>query len=390
MHYLQPVNQSDPDNSPRWSQGWRDAAWVLRLFAVSRLLLVALVVYSRQTITRGPHVVVSTQMEHGGTLLDIFTQWDGSWYRIIAQHGYAPPMTEFATAFFPVYPLLVRVAAFIVRDLQIASLLVSNGCLIASWLLLLRLLRLDYDDLICRRALIFLAFNPTAFFHSAAYSESTFLLLSVGALLTARRARWFFAGVCAGCLSATRAPGLLIGVPLLVEHAVQWRARGAGWRQFFRPQLLWLALVPAGLAVFMFSMYLQRGDFFGPMHAQAAGWKKALTTPWQTFLWPDNFPPSHIPLYQAISGSAVILTGVGFFLRVRATYLSYAVLALLFYLSWGSLEGLPRYVSVLFPIHLILALISTRWKWMYEPLLAFSIALLALCAILFANAYQMT
>ena len=102
--------------------------------------------------------------EHGGTLLDILTQWDGVWYRLIAKHGYGPPMPELAAAFFPVYPLLVRAVAFIVRDFQVASLLVSNGCLIAAALLLVRLLRLDYDELVCRRAITFLMFNPVSFF----------------------------------------------------------------------------------------------------------------------------------------------------------------------------------------------------------------------------------
>lgn len=77
-------------------------------------------------------------------------------------------------------------------------------------------------------------------------------------------------------------------------------------------------------------------------------------------------------------------------LRLRPTYLVYAVVSILLYLAWGSLEGLPHYVSILFPLQLVLALLSTRWKWSYEPLLAFSIALLALCTVLFANAYQMT
>ncbi len=56
----------------------------------------------------------------------------------------------------------------------------------------------------------------------------------------------------------------------------------------------------------------------------------------------------------------------------------------------GQPGRLPHYVSILFPLQLVLALLSTRWKWSYEPLLAFSIALLALCTVLFANAYQMT
>jgi hypothetical protein len=140
----------------------------------------------------------------------------------------------------------------------------------------------------------------------------------------------------------------------------------------------------------MLYLYFLRGDFFLPMHAQARGWEKTLAFPWQTFLWPRSFPASHVPLYQAIVAAALILTAAGFFLKLRATYLVYAVVALLFYLAWGSLEGLPRYVSILFPIHLILALLSARRAWMYEPLLAFSIALLGLCTVLFANAYHMT
>jgi len=385
-----PVSPSEPETPQWWRPAWTEAGWVLLMFAASRLMLVALIVFSRQIIERGPHVVVSTQTEHGGTLLDVLTQWDGNWYRLIAERGYAPPMPEIAAAWFPIYPLLIRAVAFIVRDLQVASLLVSNGCLITAALLLIRLLRLDYEELICRRVITFLMFNPVSFFLSAAYSESTFLLLSIGALLAARQGKWLLAAICGGCLSATRAPGLLIGAPLLAEYLVQWQERGGKARAFFRPHLLFLALIPAGLVAYMLYFYVQRGDLFLPMHAQASGWGKTLTLPWQTFLWPRGFPASHIPLYQAIVGGALILTGAGFFLRLRAPYVAYAVVSILFYLAWGSLEGLPRYVSILFPLHIVLALLSSRWKWMYEPLLAFSIALLALCTVLFANAYQMT
>jgi mannosyltransferase PIG-V len=369
---------------------WEKSAWVLFMFAVSRLLIVALTVYSRQIVHRGAYVEVSTQEEHGGTLLDILTQWDGNWYRLIAEHGYAPPMPALAAAFFPLYPLAVRAVAFVVRDLQVASLLVSNGCLIAASLLFVRLLRRDYDELVCRRAITFLMFNPVSFFLSAAYSESTFLLLSIAALLAARQDKWLLASVWGGCLSATRAPGLIIAAPLLAEYALQWRERGDAIRQFVRAKLFWLALIPCGLALYLFYHYLARGDFFLPMHAQAGVWGKTLSWPWQAFFQPDNFPASHIPLYQAIVGFALVLAILGFFLKLRPTYLVYIVVALLFYLIWGSLEGLPRYVSILFPLHLVMALASIRWSWLYEPLLGFSIGLLALCTILFANAYQMT
>jgi hypothetical protein len=384
------VTSAAPEVSSRWRAFWEKAGWVLFLFVISRLLIVALMYYSRQIVARGPYVLISGQNEHGGTLLDVVTQWDGVWYRLIAQQGYDAPTPALAPAFFPVYPLVVCAVKFVVRDPQIASLLVSNGCLIAASLLLVRLLRLDYDEAVCRRSITFLMFNPVSFFLSAAYSESTFLLLSIGALLAARQNKWLVASLCGGCLTATRAPGLMIGAPLLAEYAMQWRERGAVLRQFVQAKLFWLALVPAGLGFYLFYFYIKRGDFFLPMHAQTGGWKKTLTWPWQTFFQPDNFSPSHIPLYQAIVGFALVLAVVGFFLRLRPTYLVYVVAAMLFYLAWGSLEGLPRYVSVLFPLQLVLALSSLRWQWLYEPLLGFSIGLLALCTVLFANAYQMT
>lgn len=360
------------------------------MFAASRLMLVALIVFSRQIVERGPHVFVSRQTEHGGTLLDILTQWDGVWYRWIAERGYAPPMYVEAAAWFPLYPILVRAVEFVVRDYQVASVLVSNGCLIAAALLLMRLLRLDYDELVSRRVITFLMFNPVSFFLSCAYAESTFLLLSIGALFAARQGKWLIAALSGMGLSATRAPGLLIGAPLFAEYLVEWQKRGGNVRAFFRPHLLLLALIPVGLAAYLLLHYLQRGDLFLPMHVQARGWGRGLTSPWQTFLWPRDFPASHIPLYQTIVGGALLLTGAGFFVRLRPVYLVYAGVSVLFYLSWGSLEALPRHVSILFPLHLVLALLSSRWTWLYEPLLAFSIALLALCTVLFANAYQMT
>ena len=385
-----PVTPRDPSLSPRWRALWEKAGWVVFMFGVSRLIVLALIIYSRQIVERGPFIEVSGEEQHGGTLLDLFTQWDGTWYRFVAERGYAPPMPAVAAAFFPVYPLAVRAVAFVVHDLQVASLIVSNGCLIAAALLLMQLLRLDYDELICRRAVTFFLFNPVSFFLSAAYPESMFLLLSIGALLAARRGKWLVAGICGAFLSATRPPGLIIGAPLLTEHVVRWREQREPPRRLFQLRLFWLGLIPLGTGAYLFYCYAIRGDWLLPMHAQAGGWGRSLAWPWQSFLWPLNFPPSHIPLYQAIVAAAIILIVAGFFLKLRGTYVVYAAVSLLFSLAWGSLEALPRHLSIVFPIYLVMALISVRWRWLYEPLLALSIALLAYCTVLFANAYWMT
>ncbi|HEX4678481.1 MAG TPA: hypothetical protein VH210_04625 [Gaiellaceae bacterium] len=42
-----------------------------------------------------------------GWAIDLWGRWDGGWFARIAQHGYEQP--HFTTAFFPLYPLLVRI-----------------------------------------------------------------------------------------------------------------------------------------------------------------------------------------------------------------------------------------------------------------------------------------
>lgn len=367
-----------------------NALWILSVFVASRLTIVAVTLLSRQMITRGPYVQISGQMEHGGTLLDLFTQSDGVWYRGIAEHGYQPPAHPLAPSFFPFYPILIRIAAFVVRDFQVASLLVSNICFIAAAVLFDRLLRLDYDEAVSRRAITFLMFCPLSFFFSSAYSESTFLFLAVAAIFAARQGRWFLGSICAACLSATRPPGILIGLLLLTEYLVQWRNSGAKFRALLHPRLLYFALIPLGLTAYMFYCHFVFGDFFKPMHAHSAGWAQHLTLPWETFFHPQNFTHAYVALYRTLISAGLVALAVGVILRIRLSYWIYAAASAAFALSWGNMDGVPRYFSVIFPLYLILALSVERWKWTYEPILALSVALLTLCAVLAANAYQMS
>jgi hypothetical protein len=346
--------------------------------------------FSRQIIARGPYVQISGQIEHGGTLLDLFTQSDGVWYRTIAEHGYQPPAHPLAPSFFPFYPILIRLAAFIVRDFQVASVLVSNSCFIAAALIFDRLLRLDYDEAISRRAIIFLMFGPLSFFFSFAYTESTFLLLAVAATFAARKGKWFVACLCAACLGATRPPGILIGVLLLTEYLMRSPSSGGKLRGLLHPRLLFFALIPLGLVAYFCYFRFALGDFFRPMHAHSTGWAQHLTAPWQTFFHPQNFTPAYVPLYRTLITAGLVALAAGVVLRIRLSYWIYAAVSAVFALSWSNMDGVPRYFSVIFPLYLALAVATERWKWSYEAILAFSIALLALCSILAANAYQMS
>src|SRR4029079_1806923 len=97
----------------------------------------------------------------------------------------------------------------------------------------------------CARArpvLLLLALCPAAVYFGAPYSESLFLLLSVGAFYTARTGRWAWAGALAACAAATRSAGIVLLLPLFVLWLDSSPRRGR--------DVAWLALAPLGLAAY--------------------------------------------------------------------------------------------------------------------------------------------
>src|SRR5207244_4101387 len=137
---------------------------------------------------------------------------------------------------------------------------------------------------------LLLAFAPVAFFFSAPYTESLFLVLSVGAFLAARTGRWALAGLAAGAASGTRSTGALLLLPLLILYLYGPRAdresppARPGWRTLIprhpvRPDILWLALAPVGIVAF--SLYLREstGDALAWAHFQPLFGRRAIEWP---------------------------------------------------------------------------------------------------------------
>lgn len=367
--------------------------WVLLMFLASRLLLIALVCFSQRLLPRGPFVAVSRVAEHGGGLLDVFTQWDSVWYRSIAEHGYQTDkvgaMAPLSTGFFPLYPILIRAVAFLGVNYQIASVLVSNLAFVGAAILLYRLMQIEYmDERISRSAVTFLMFSPATFYFSAGYTEGTYLFFSLAAFGAAVKERWFLASLAGMCLSATRSAGFLIVVPLFMEYLWQWWQRGHNLRALVNLRLLSLALVPIGASLYMLYCYQSFGDPLAYAHAQSSpAWDRLFTLPWQTFLHSRNDWPSETFFFRSVVITVLALLIAGVYFKIRASYFVYALVGFIFPLCWTTLSNMFRYFSVLFPIYIVLALITTRHRWSYPCLVAFSAGFMTLCVIVWANAY---
>lgn len=337
------------------AQPWRkELIGLVIVFVVSRLALVIIGLVSRDLVP-GPVVhpqplgIGSSYSSHG--VLDLWGQWDTSWYLSIAEHGYKaePLQGPFANyAFFPLYPLLARWVGWLVGGPFIGGLVVSNVAFLAACVFLYRLVALDADAGTARRTVKYLFAAPAAFLFSAMLTESTFLALSVMCFYFARTKRWWAVGLLGFLLALSRAPGALVVIPLLWMYGKQ---RGFSLRKA-RPDVLWLALLPAGLCVFMAVNEAVTGDALAFNRIQVTAWGHRLQNPLSS-LWQNLSGDNLFWRFNAWYILGVLALTVAFLKRLGTAYLLLVLIAVLPPMSYGVWYSMVRYTLVIFPLYIV-------------------------------------
>lgn len=351
-----------------------------------------------------------TIMLHGATgrWLDGWANWDGQWFLHIARLGY---QGIDATAFFPGYPLLVGgVAALAGHAYVITAIGVSLACYVVAMYLLYRLVVMDYGPRVAAATVAFACLFPVSFFYQAAYSESAFLLSTVACLFFARRGQWLAAGLAGFCAALTRNTGFVVLLPMALFYL-----QARGWRlRRVEARLAWFALVPAGLFVWM--VYL-RGRFGDPLAFSRAEihWHRHLTAPWLTVvrgvqagasglttivhqgaaspslssrgrLVVPTALPNALAMLTLLLALAVLVASAR---RLKLPYLAYGAVSLaapLFYPTVHQpLYSMPRFVLVIFPVFIGLAILTRRVTVTRVALLVGSTAVLVVLTAMFVR-----
>lgn len=325
-------------------------------------------------------------------LVTAWERFDALWYLRIASDGYENG--DGSAAFFPLYPLVVRAVSFVLGGHPLAaSLLVSNLAFLAALVVLYELTRREMSEDAARRATVYAAIFPTAFFFLAPYGESLFLLLVVTTFWAARSGRFALAAVLAALAALTRSIGLLLVLPIAVEAVRQARAE----RRSALPALAWAAAPAAGTLLYMGFWYLFAGDWLAPLNQQA-NWLRQAANPLLTlvngtveaFRWIGVYPGGYHLLDWLIT--VPVLAAGGYLLfRARASYSVYVwgslIVPLSFVFTGRPLMSLPRFALPIFPLYWALAAWTAGRPARHQLVIAVSAGLLGLATALFVTWY---
>lgn len=380
---------SSPNLAGRIARGlraWRSEpnATILRTWAVSRfgVLLVAIFAVLAIGIPEG------SQRISTDPILDLPSRWDVPWYSGIAREGYsyderAGAASQQTVAFFPAYPVALWVAdAFTqpertttmslrryleLRDSRIAwaGTAISIACFLYALLLLYRWAERRIGPEEAMTAVVLLAAYPFSVFFSAAYTESLFLLGTIGACLAFERERWVVASAFGLLVGLTRPNGCMLSVTLAILACVPWFSRAAARSMGWLLLRLTVAAMP-GIGMLLHSAYIYSitGDAFAWLNVQQAWgrnfgssrdyawWTVRALSEQGVLFWIESAP---LQILQTVAALFALVMAWPVWRRIGPAYAVLVLTNVLPPLLQGGVLSMGRLTSTLFPVFAALA-----------------------------------
>ncbi|MGN6562507.1 MAG: hypothetical protein ACTHMU_07595, partial [Thermomicrobiales bacterium] len=314
----------------------------------------------------------------------VWRQWDACWYGQIAVAGYLPDNPS--VAYLPLYPVLMRLASIpLAGNLTLAGLLISSLAYIAAVVGLYVLVCYDFDCTIARRSILYLSLFPSAFYLFMPYTEALFLALTIWALYAARQGKWLWVALGALLASLTRTQGCLLVIPIAWE-IVCHRGRASNSGRHWQAALALIAPIAGELA---FLVYSKVTTGWTMLSAQSAQWGATYQPPWlllwhswQTIIAAGSIIET-LNLTLLILFAALALVGLRYLPLSYNLYVAPQIALLTIrQMAFTPLASATRYLLVLFPVFIVLALVCHN-RWCHRLYCVTSVMLMIVMVYLF-------
>ncbi len=292
-------------------------------------------------------------------------RWDSIFYVEIAEQGYADKVN---TVWPPLYSLITRAVAWIFPPTLLAALVVSSLAAVVALALLYLVVLEFWDEKNARLTTLLLAAFPAAFFLVAAYTESLFLVFSLGCLFAYKKSKWAAAAALGAAAVLTRLQGIVLVFPMAWEVFNDLlRQRKISVGQLARRIAPGTAIVVTLLGYVLFVRYGLQADW--PWQILSINWAQHMGWPWEGLLGNFlslTFHPvlTPIPPITRIYDLLLVITAIVLLVLARkkipAFFMVYAISQLLTIMIKVDNENLlvsaGRYLLGNFPILVAAAL----------------------------------
>ncbi|MFZ2025210.1 MAG: hypothetical protein WAV51_02940 [Microgenomates group bacterium] len=290
--------------------------------------------------------------------------FDGVHYVKIAESGYY----QYAYAFFPVYPLLMRAFHQI---LPLPYEYIGVGISLISFLIglmILYALLAKKSQRLAKFTTVFLLAFPTSFFFRAVYTEGLFFLCVVLVMHFVSKKQLLWAGVVIAVASAIRIIGICLALYALIEYI------GSKPKNIRIVDILGFLIMPIGLFWYMYFLNATQNDPFLFMHVQSAfGANRsgsALISPPQV-VW--RYLKMLVTAYMQptvmsylVTVLEFVMTGISYVAlwlgrkRISLAALLYCLVVLTIPTLTGTFSSMPRYILAAVPLFIILGSIPSK------------------------------
>jgi Mannosyltransferase (PIG-V) len=315
-------------------------------------------------------------------LLNLPVRWDAGWYLQIVTEGYhyspGDPSVQQNIVFFPAYPMLMRIAGRLLggdmTGYVAAGTIISLAAFFGALVYLYLLARDRAGDEAAQSAVWLIAAYPFAIFFGALYTESLFLLGTVGAFYHFSKRQFWRAAAWGLLVGLTRLNGSLLVLPLGVlaltigrthRSAPTSERESAATSASVRLQAFAAATAPlAGLAIYALFVWRLTGDplaFFSAHVAWGRTYQGVGSLVAKQYSILANAGLSGYvgtPGYDALNAIGALFALATIWPVTRRVGLAYGLFMLVNIvpaLADGGLLSAGRFSSVLFPAFLWLA-----------------------------------
>lgn len=314
--------------------------------------------------------------------IDIIKRNDVGWYERISSNWY-PKINDIQDlgyshgndfkqsewAFFPFYPGLNRFTCNILQiPFNISGLiwsLVFSTLTFIGFFWFCELLIKDISKAFYA-TLIFMIF-PFHYYFSMMYTEAVFLTFLIYSFIAIYYKKELVLLVLLIPLTLVRPNGLFMMIPLYLFFLETHKViidKCVIWPKLFRKDIMLTSLIfltaPICFILYCMYQYNMTGQYFAFSIAQI-GWYKKLTFPLLSFCRSCNFQSQFNSFYTL----AVFILSIYCFKRFSLSLNVLIWLSLLIPLSSGSMVSMQRYISVIFPIIILISTYFYSFKFKY-------------------------